>query len=428
MQGRSVPENVARQEVPLEQASGQPLGGTDVAGVVIRGFFVGSFHYNSRLQLVPEFAGGAPALSAAGATNFRFDKFGIAATKHFADWLTASATVEVERHASRHSHGFDPAFGCPGMGACVESFGSEEGETEVGLDLFDVAATIPVGNGLVLALGRFDLPFGIERHDEPLNVTATSSELYRFGRPQKMTGLTVGYQFSPRWDVTGWVVNRWESETTETPFDDNNTAKSLGGRLGITPFPGRRLLNVGIGGFWGPEREDAGGDARWVIDVDVNAAPIQRLFVAAELAYGGEENVSVRERGVPFAAPAATGLDATWWGLYVTPHYDARDWLGLSFRYGVLEDTDGARTGVRQTLQSWTIAPVLHVSRLIPGLPPTGAAFARTRHPIDWVDLKLEYRVHRSDQSVFSAAGPGESAPPAFQTAQQFQAQLVVNF
>jgi len=54
----------------------------------------------------------------------------------------------------------------------------------------------------------------------------------------------------------GAAVNRAESDTTHTPFDDNNKGKSLGGRLGFTPFPGGTLLNFGLGGFWGPEQDD----------------------------------------------------------------------------------------------------------------------------------------------------------------------------
>src|SRR5205823_6670065 len=168
---------------------------------------------------------------------------------------------EVERHGHRHSHGFEQPpganpFGCPGGGACVEQFGSEDITTEVSLHRFNITGVAPLGNGLALSVGRFDTPFGYERHDAPLNLTATTSELQRFGRPQSMTGLQAGYQFSPFLDAAVWVVNRWENETTEDPPEDNNRAKSIGGRLGVTPFQGGTLLNLGIGGFWGAEQDD----------------------------------------------------------------------------------------------------------------------------------------------------------------------------
>jgi len=217
----------------LLEAAGLPK--PEIGGVRISGFVVGSFSYNSHLQMVPEFAGGTPALADPKATNFRFDKFGFSVAKTFASWLSASAAIEVESHRDRHSHGFAPAFGCNGGGTCREQFGAEEPETETNLDKFNVTAIAPIGNGLALSIGRFDVPFGIERHDEPLNLTATASEVFSFGRPNKVTGFQAAYQINPAVDVALFFVNRWESETTHDDFNDNNKGKTVGGRIGFTP-------------------------------------------------------------------------------------------------------------------------------------------------------------------------------------------------
>jgi hypothetical protein len=322
----------------------------------------------------------------------------------------------------------DPDFGCPGDGPCQEQFGAEEAEIEVNLDRFNVTVVAPLGNGVALSFGRFDVPFGIERHDEPLLITATPSEVFRFGRPERMTGLQVGYPFTPWLDVSAWVVNRWENEATgEEDFNDNNRDKSFGGRIGFTPFPRQGLLNVGIGGFWGPEQDDNNANKRWVIDVDVTWSPLPRFLVAGEFVYGGEENRAMRERGGPIAAPESV-QDVHWWGMYILAYYEVYPWLGMAFRYGYFDDMDGGRTGVEQHLQSWTFVPVLHLSRLIPSLRPTGATYARTRQPIDWVNLKLEYRINHSNKPVFSDAEPAEPILTADKTSHQVQVQLVVNF
>jgi hypothetical protein len=393
----------------------------------ISSFLVGSSSYASGTQIVPEFAGGAPAPTDPKTANFRFDKFGIAVVQRFTPWLSASAMTEVESHRDRHSHGFDPDFGCPGTGPCVEQFGAEAAEIAVSLDRFDVTASIPVANRPTVSIGRFDVPFGFERHDEPLMLTATTSDVFRFGRPERMTGFLASYAFSPWLDVTAWVVNRWESETAgEADFNDNNRAKSLGGRLGLTPAPVEGLLNIGIGGFWGPEQNGATQNKRWVVDLDFSWTPARRLFLTGEILHGEEANRSLRERGVPVAAPAAV-RDVAWTGGYVLGHYDIVDWLGLGARYGVLDDRDGGRTGVAQTLQSFTVAPVLHLSRLAAGLGLSGAAYGRSRHPIDWVDLRLEYRLNRSDRPVFADAEPGVPISAADRTGQQFSVLLVVN-
>ncbi len=423
------------REIPLEkgtllEAAGLPK--LEVAGIRITGFGIASFNYNSHLQLVPEFAGATRALADPGSTNFRLDKVGIGLFRTFAPWLSASALIEIENARTRHSHGFDSTvpsgFGCPGTTTCTERFGSEEAETEVAFEKFNLTAIAPVGNGLSLSIGRFDVPFGIEREDEVLLLTATTSELFQFGRPSLMTGFQTSYQFNPWVDVTAWVVNRWESETTEDPSDDNNRDKSFGGRIGLTPFPRGQLLNVGVGGFWGPAQDDNNHDKRWIVDVDVTWAPISGLVVAGEALYGGEDHVSFRERGIPFPASEVVNENVNWWGAYLLAHYDVRDWLGATVRYGYFNDQDGARTGVEQILHSLTFTPVLHLSRLIPDLRPTGAAYARTRHPVEWVDLKFEYRVNFSTRPVFSDEAPGVDILEADHTSHQVQVQAVVNF
>jgi len=424
------------REIPLEPGDPGLSHGPafEVAGVRLSGFFVGSANYNSRIQMVPEFAGSAPVSSEPTRIDFRFDQFSIGAFKTFSSWLFAGASIEVERHGHRHSHGFDPAFGCPGTTTgpsavpCIEQFGTEAIQTEISLHRFNVTAVAPIGNGLALSFGRFDTPFGYERHDAALNLTATTSELQRFGRPQSMTGLQAAYQFAPWLDAVAWVVNRWENETTEDPIEDNNRAKSVGGRIGVTPIQASQLLNLGIGGFWGPEQDDDNSHARWIVDADVTWSPASQLLFTGEFAYGGESNVSFRRRGIPFPADAVDGAEVHWYGLYGLVHYELLRWLGVSFRYSLFNDLDGARTGVSQVLQSFTIVPIVHLSRLIPELRPLGVTYARTRHPIDWVDLRLEYRLGRSDQPVFSDVAPGIPITDAAKTAHVVTAQLVVNY
>src|SRR5688572_29097603 len=234
------------REHPLEMVG---LAKPEVAGFRLSGFFAGSASYNSHVLMVPEFAGGGPALADPDSVNFRFDKFSFGVAKTFASWLSAGATIEVESHRDRHTHG-SPTFGCPDPVAfCFERFGAEEAETEIELHRFHVTGVVPIGNGLGLSFGRFDTPFGIERHDPNLLLTATNSELFQFGRPNSMTGFQAAYQVTPWLDMTTWVANRWENDTTHDPFDDNNHAKSFGGRLGVTPFAsGGRIFNVGLGG------------------------------------------------------------------------------------------------------------------------------------------------------------------------------------
>jgi len=392
----------------------------------ITGFAVGSANWNSAIQMVPEFAGGAQALSDPRQTNFRFDKFGLAFTKRFGPTLSVMAAVEIESHRDKHVHlRTDPVANCVGVPTPCESFGAEEPETESNLD--KLAVTYFPWSSLGLSFGRFDVPFGIERHDEVLNMTATTSEIFQFAKPMKFTGLQTFYLPGPLIDVNLWVANRWESETTHEPFDDNNKAKSFGGRIGFSPARRDELLNFGVGGWYGAEGDNLNGPKRSVIDLDASWSPSSRSAYVAEAVWGTEDGVSFRERGFPFAAPAQDNIKAKWFGGLLMAHREMNRWLGLTARYGYLNDQSASRTGVEQKLQSITLVGTVHLSALA-GKGPLAATYPRTQVRIHDVDLKMEYRYNRSSQPVFSDA-PSPLADTDPQTSShQVQLQVAVNF
>ena len=402
----------------------------EVGGFRLTGFFVGSASFNTQSQIVPEFAGGAQTLSDPGQLNFRFDKFGLGVSKTFADWLWASAAVEIESHRDTHSHLIDSTTtdrrGCPSDTAC-ERFGAEDPTVEASLDKFNLTVVAPIGNGVAISFARFDIPFGYERHDEILNLTATTSEVFQFGRPQKGTGFVFSYQFAPWLDAQTWIVNRWESETTHTGFDDNNKDKTFGSRLGFTPISRDGILNFGVGFSWGPEQDDDAGNKRWVIDVDSTWQPTRRLLFTGEYVYGFEQNVDTREVGRPVARLASLE-NRSWYGFYILGYYEIVKWLGMTARYGYFNDRDASRTGVEQQLHSITLAPIFHLSRIIPDLKPTGAFFARTLVPIDWVNVKLEYRFNYSNREAFSDSAPNVGIFSGSHTSHEVQLQVNVNF
>jgi hypothetical protein len=400
----------------------------------LTGFFVGSFNYSSALQIVPDASGAVSAASDPGRTSFRFDKFGLGVSRVFNHWLSAAAAIEAESHRDRHSHlvGRDGAasarFDCP-VGRACERWGLEPTDVEVGLDRFHVTAMAPVGNGLGVALGRFDVPFGIERHDDNLNLTATTSEVFRFGRPQRMTGLQLAYAFSPRVEAAAWLVNRWEAEDTlEDEVEDNNAGKSIGGRLGFALAPRVNLLSLGLGGWLGRERSARDG-RRSLVTADLTWSPNPRVVVALEVVRGSERVASLREVGEPVATPHESDKPTRWTGYSALVHYDVSRALALSVRHGLLDDGDRARTGVPQRLQSLTIAPTLHLSAWIAELRPLATTVPRTSHPYHWVDLVLEYRLNLSDRPAFGEALPNVSLhDKAARRSHQLQLQLAVNF
>jgi hypothetical protein len=71
---------------------------------------------------------------------------------------------------------------------------------------------------------------------------------------------------------------------------------------------------------------------------------------------------------------------------------------------------------------------VLHLTRLVPGLRPLGVTYPRTSHPLNWVDVKLEYRANHSDRPVFSSARPNVAIVDAEHWSHQLQLQFVINY
>jgi hypothetical protein len=399
----------------------------------ISGFFVGSYGYSSALLIMPDDFGGVPAPTDPGRSGFRFDKLGLGFNRTFSSWLSVSAAVEAESHRDRHSHlvtatATPNRYGCP-SGASCERFGAEESPVEVNLDRFAVTAVAPVGNGVALSLGRFDTPFGIERHDENLNLTATTSEIFRYARPQRMTGLQAAYTISPRLDVNAWVVNRWEAEDTgEGDFNDANGAKSVGGRVGVSPLASQALLNIGVGAWRGVEQPASRG-ARSLLTLDATWSPGPRTVVAAEAVRGTERIDFLRQVGLPIAEPAETNKRASWWGYSVLAHHDFTQAFGATVRHALLDDGDRARTGVSQRLRSLTVVGVVHLSALSRDLRPLMSAVPRTAHNYHWVDLKLEYRLSQSSRAVFGEALPNRSLhDQAARHGHQVQLQVAVNF
>ena len=134
------------QERPIT-FDARPTRTVSLGELEISGFAVGSASWNSHLQLVPEFAGGAQALAAPRQLNFRFDKVGLALSKRFGPTLSVSAAFEIESHADRHSHlRTNPATQCVGVPVPCETFGAETPTTESTLD--KLALTwLPWGGG-----------------------------------------------------------------------------------------------------------------------------------------------------------------------------------------------------------------------------------------------------------------------------------------
>jgi hypothetical protein len=266
----------------------------------------------------------------------------------------------------------------------AEEGGEEEGEeggegvvTEIEIDNLLVNYTLPGAPGVSLFIGKLDSPLGFERDDEPLNLQATTSFNFEFGRPIKLVGVGGRWNLNPRLNLLLMLSNGWESEI------DPNRGKTVGGRIGILPS-----LNssIGVGGMFGPEGEQGETNDRSVISVDYAWEPVDNLIL------GGEAN---------WGADHLQGADDHWVGATLTVFGRLHRRFGVTLRGEVFDDRDGARTGEAQKLKSLSFAPVYFVGT---GRNGIFSNVERTTFRIPRFQIRGEVRLDKSNIDYFETS------------------------
>jgi hypothetical protein len=258
----------------------------------------------------------------------------------------------------------------------------EGGEAATEIDNLLVSWTPQTANRWTLAFGRFDAPIGFERDDEPLNLIATNSFNFAYGRPAKLTGVQLHYTVSPRLELSGAAVNGWNVAA------DNNRGKTALARAQWIPIP---WVTVGVTGVYGPERDATDAHQRSLLSSDLTIDR-GRLIVGAELNVGREQD------------PAG---NPTWRGGAVTTFLRLTRSLGFSARYDQLEDSDGLLTGTPQILRSVTVGPMWYFSSAREGI---FSNIEHTRFHLPQIALRGAVRADWSSQPFFADASGGLQA------------------
>jgi putative OmpL-like beta-barrel porin-2 len=265
--------------------------------------------------------------------------------------------------------------------ALLEPEGGGEPATEVEIDNLLLSVVAPGASNVGLNFGKIDLPIGFERDDEPLNFLVSPSFNFELARPVKMVGLEGTWRPSPRTGLEAFLFNGWDTDL------DPNHGKSGGARLEFLP---RQGVTLGLSGLYGVEGAQDSTNNRYLLTLDYAVQPSWDWVVAGEANLGGD-------RGV-----LPGGSDATWSGAMVTVlHRFTRHW-GLAGRAEVFRDADGARTGVTQTLESYTIAPLYSLGV---GREGIFANVQNTTVRIPRLQLRGEVRMNHSSVPFFDTDG-----------------------
>jgi hypothetical protein len=255
--------------------------------------------------------------------------------------------------------------------------------TEIEIDNLIVNYTPGGASGLSFSFGKFDVPVGFERDDEPLNFQASSSFNFEMARPAKMVGLVGRWAVTPSVDVTGMVGNGWDAQV------DPNKEKTGGLRLGFTPT---EHASFGVSGLLGGEGDPGAVHQRYLVSLDYALEPGDWI-VAGEANWGGEHDA------------LGPGAGATWNGATLTLFRRLGEHFGTTLRGETFHDPNGVRSGDAQTLRSLTFSPIWFVGS---GQEGIFANIEHTTFRIPRFQLRAEARLdHSSEPLLGTESDPG---------------------
>ncbi len=218
---------------------------------------------------------------------------------------------------------------------------------------------------LTFTFGKFNAPIGFELLDPPDMFQYSHALVFDLGLPTNVTGLMASSELSDEMDLAVYLVNGWDNNT------DNNRAKTIGARLGVTPDDD---MSLGFSSIWGAEADS--GNKRWVFDVDGAIESIEDVLLGFEVNYGWENA----------ASGLRPGNDANWFGLLLMTNIVLTDDVGLTVRYDYFDDFDAARTGYDTHYNAVAISPNYQFT--------------------DGCGILAEYRVDWSSKRVYDTSDP----------------------
>ena len=250
---------------------------------------------------------------------------------------------------------------------------------------FYLTYKFPLGSGLSMKLGKFVTLHGAEviKTWDNINYNISNSILFGFAIPFTHTGALFNYAFTDAISMDAGLITGWD----QFSYKVNNGVVFTGG-LTVTPIP---TLSFYAAGTVGPEQErlffdpvtgkflDAkgrGDSTRGLFTILTTYKPTDQW--ALILDYNGARETNL----LPPIKPSGRGTEtAKWDGLagYVIYHFT--DTLSATLRAEFFNDTDGVRTGVKQTV--WELTPTL-AYQVWPGLT-----------------LRAEYRHDESSRKFF---------------------------
>ena len=240
-----------------------------------------------------------------------------------------------------------------------------------------VSYNVPLGNGLTIDFGKYITHFGLEVIEgwPGFNDNYSRSYDFSFAIPFTHTGIRISYPISKQLSVMAMVANGWDQ------VDDVNDMKAFGGQIGFFPMEGVSLYFNYIGS---PEQPDNDNNWRhlfglvWVVKPLPTVLP--DLTFSGSYDYGMEEDHPLRDVGED---------KAEWQAVEGVLRYDFTPGFYLALRGDWMDDDDGTRLGVAQSVWAVTLTPTFKIK--------------------EHLVIRPEVRYDNSNKAVFEKEGGGFS-------------------
>lgn len=338
-------------------------------GIKFRGWFEGYYVWSGN-RMDRTLANDRQALSVVKSRDLTVE--GRTFDLHHNSFTADLAEVEVERVPERGGVGFkvDLAFGDV-QDVIVDTIQSGHGihaasAFDKNFQHASISYVAPVGSGLRFDFGKFVTHIGGETIASIKNRNFSHGFFYTYAIPFQDSGLRVNYAYNPKVYVEAYLLNGWNVTS------DNNTGKTVGFSVGLTPSPKVSIYANYLGG---PEHVDSNEGWRHLGDFQVIYLPMPNLQTMVNIDIGiDKEALGPRE-------------DATWRGVtfYLRPNIKGRFFPTARVEY--YDDQDGFTTGLPQKLWGFTFTGDCKVG--------ADTSFAK-------VLFRPEIRYDKSDERFFS--------------------------
>jgi hypothetical protein len=237
-----------------------------------------------------------------------------------------------------------------------------------------VSATVPIGRGLEVDVGKFGTPVGLEDNEALGNWNYSRSLLYLLAEPSFHAGLRLTYPVTPALGVSVFWVNGWDANLL-----DGNGMRAIAAAISWKPIPTLELVADDMAG---PERAPTRlSDPTLAFRNELDAYARYEVAKRAAVAWTVDHGRDAADGGV------------SWWGVGGYVRVELDQCLSTSFRAEHYSDRDGFTSGTKQDLAEVTAT-----------LEARG-----TLDRLKWI-ARLEYRRDQSDVLFFTTGSEVRSS------------------